>query len=187
MSRNKLLVIALLVSIAINLVFVGGISYRATSDSGVGRRPFPPNVGWVVRDLSEERRSELEPLLQQSYEEIRPMRREMFNAQRRVNELMAAADFNSAELERAFAELRALNDRYQTISHQQTIDLLSELTETERQMAQEFVQRRGPRGRDGRGGFGQIGRSGPAGGAGRLPFSPGSPEPTLSPPDTPDQ
>ena len=188
MSRERLILIALLASIAINLVFVGGIGYRATSFREMGPRPFPPNVGWVVRDLSEERRAELEPLLQQSYQEILPMRREMFEAQRRVNELMASTDFDSTALEQAFTELRALNERYQTLSHQQTISLLAELTEAERQMAQEFVQRRGPRGRDGRPGFGGSGgRGGSPGSPGRPPYPPDSAEPIPPPPGDPDR
>ena len=188
MSRNKLILIALLASIAINLVFVGGIGYRTSSVRESLPRPFPPNIGWVVRDLSEERRAELEPLLEQSYQEIRPMRREMFEAQRRVNELMASTDFGSAALEQAFTELRTVNDRYQTLSHQQTISLLGELTEAERQMAQEFVQRRGPRGRDGRPSFGGPGgRGGPPGSPGRPPYPPGSAEPNPPPPGDPAQ
>jgi uncharacterized membrane protein len=180
MSRSKLIIVALLVSVAINLVFVGGISYRASSIQDFGPRPFPPNVGWVVRDLSEERRSELDPILRQSYDEIRPIRGEMFQAQRRVNELMASASFDAEALDQAFAELRDAGERYQTLSHQQTIAIFNELTEEERQMAQQFVQRRGPRegrerfrGGDGRPGFGaRFGPDGPRGPGGRPPPSP---------------
>lgn len=145
MAGNKLAIIALLISVAVNLVFVGGIAYRASTTPEFGPRPFPPNVGWVVRDLSEERRAELEPILRQSYEEIRPLRGEMLQALRRVNELMASPDFDAGALAETFAGLRAVSERYQTLSHEQTIAILDELSEAERRTALEFMQRRGPR------------------------------------------
>lgn len=180
MSKKNLLILVLLTSVAINLFFIGGIGFRVSNNRDFNPRPFPPNVGWVVRDLSEERRAQLEPVLRQSYDEIRPMRREMFAAQRQVNEIMASSSFDAAALDQAFAELRAASDRYQALSHQQTIKLLSELTEEERQVAQEFVQRRGPReGREGRERF--RGRDGGAEfGRG---FGPG--RPPLAPDDAP--
>ena len=150
MNRQKLLSIALLVSIAANLFLIGGITYRVLSFREMpDARPFPPNVGWIVRDLSDERRAELAPVLRDTGEQIRPTRREMLRAMSRVNELMAASEFDSVALAEAFAELRSANDRYQTLSHQQTINILAQLTNEERLAAREFVQRRGPRdGRD---------------------------------------
>lgn len=192
-DRNKLILIALVASVAVNLVFIGGIGYRTSNTREFGTRPFPPNVGWVVRDLSEERRIELEPLLEQSYSEIRPIRREMGQAQRRVNELMASDTFDAQALGQAFTALREANERYQSLSHQQTITLLNELSEEERQIAQKFVQRRGPRdgadrsrGRNGRPGFRPGRPAGPPDGPGQPPFRPDRPEPP-PPPRNPDQ
>ena len=193
MDRNKLILTVLVASVAVNLVFIGGIGYRTSNMREFGPRPFPPNVGWVVRDLSEERRMELEPLLEQSYSEIRPIRREMGQAQRRVNELMASDTFDAQALDQAFTALREANERYQSLSHQQTITLFNELSEEERQIAQEFVQRRGPRdgadrsrGRNGRPGFRRGGPAGPQGGPGQPPFRPDR-SGTAPPPGNPDQ
>ncbi len=76
MTKNKLFLFGLLVSMSINLFFVGGIAYRVMNfqDERSGR-PLPPNVGWIVRDLDPERRTELEPQLQASFEQIGPIRR----------------------------------------------------------------------------------------------------------------
>ena len=165
MSKSKFILIALIASVALNLVFVGGISYRASGFQGPSLRPFPPNISWAVRDLSEQRQAELEPILQESNEAIRPFRSEMFQAMRRVIEIMRAEEFDAEELRQAFQELRGANNRYQELSHEQSIALLSELTEEERRTAQEFMQRRGPRGeRDGRRGRGGPG-FGPGGGS----------------------
>lgn len=160
MTKNRIFLLGLLVSIAINLFFIGGIAYRVANFQGDrSSRPLPPNVGWVVRDLEESRRSELEPQLREGFMAIEPIRREMIDAQRRVNELMAAQPFEAAALDAAFAALRETNIRYQALSHQQTSRLFGLLSEEERAAALEFVKRRGPR--DGRDGFrGRDGSSG---------------------------
>ena len=167
MNRSQLILSALIFSLAINLIFIGGISYRASNVRPMSQRPFPPNIGWAVRDLSEIRQAELEPILEQSNEQIGPMRTEMFNAQRRVNELMSSDSYDAEALSEAFSQLRSASIRYQQLSHEQTIALLSELTEEERRTAQEFVQRRGPRrDRDGRRGRGGPDGRPPSGGPG---------------------
>jgi uncharacterized membrane protein len=113
MTKKRILLIGLLLSISINLFFVGGIAYRvANFDDERFGRPLPPNVGWVVRDLEESRRSELEPQLRESFQEIFPIRREMMTAQRQVNDLMSTQPFDANALNVAFASLREANIRY---------------------------------------------------------------------------
>ena len=145
-SKGKLVLLALLLSVGINLFLVGGIIYRVTLHSEFGPPPMPRNVGWLVRDLSEARQQELQPLLENNRQQSETLRREIFNAQRRVNELMVSSNFDGDELNSAFAQLRNTSADYQAMSHQQTVDILSRLSETERKLAQEFLQRRGPRG-----------------------------------------
>ena len=177
MTKKRFLLVGLLLSISINLFFVGGIAYRiANFDGERFGRPLPPNVGWVVRDLEESRRSELEPQLRESFEAIYSIRREMMNAQQQVNNLMSAQPFDATALNIAFAALREANIRYQELSHDQTSEILGLLSEEERQAALEFVQRRGPR--DGRDGF-----RGRDGGPGHR--RPGGPNGQRSPPSPP--
>jgi uncharacterized membrane protein len=152
MNRTRLLLLALIASFGLNLFFIGGIAYRINRAVEFSGRPLPPNVSWMVRDLSEARRAELQPLMERSEEEIRSIRLEMFDAQRRLNELMTTQDYSAANLTQAFAELRSANLRYQEMSHQHSVAMLNELTAAERQLAVEFIDRRGPReGRDRRG------------------------------------
>lgn len=154
MPKSKLLLLTLFASLIINLFLLGGIAYRVTSFREFGPRPVPTNLSWIVRDLSEARRNELAPLLEQNRSDSAVVRREMFNAQRSVNELMASPDFNAMELEEAFSQLRELGLRYQELSHQQFLEILNQLTTEERLAVRDFIQRRGPRdghrGRDGR-------------------------------------
>lgn len=184
MAKTKLLLLALIASVAVNLFFFGGIISRTRNSPSFGMRPFPPNIGWIVRDLSEERRSELTALLQVSADDINMLRREMFDAQANINEIMSADEFDSAALESAFNRLRETNSRYQAMSHSQSIDLLSQLSTEERTMALEFIHRRGPRDSGRReGGFGGRGDfGGPPGGIPRGGFDgPGDRRPP--PPD----
>ncbi len=150
-SKSKALLLILILSVGVNLFLVGGIVYRVSFQPQFGPRPMPRNVSWLIRDLAEERQSELQPFLENTRAESDKLRREMFSAQRRVNELMTSSEFNSDELETAFTALRSSSDAYQAFSHRQTVEILSRLTPTERHAALEFLQRRGPRsqGRDG--------------------------------------
>jgi len=157
MNRSQLILSALVLSLALNLIFIGGISYRTSNFRSLSQTLFTPNIGWVVRDLSEGRQAELEPILLRSNEEIRPRRTEMFTTQRRVNGLIASDNFEADALNEAFTQLRIVSNRYQQLSHEQTIALLSELTLEERRTAREFMQRGGPR-RD------RESRRGPGGG-----------------------
>ncbi len=149
MTRTRLLLLAFVVSLGLNLFFVGGIAYRINRIDEFSGRPLPPNVNWMVRDLSEARRAELQPFMQSSADEILPVRLRMFEAQRRANELMANPVYDAALLDEAFTELRNANLQYQEISHQHSVAVLNQLTESERRAAVELINRRGPRdGRD---------------------------------------
>jgi len=169
MNRNKLLIICLLLSLAVNLLLIGGITSRTMSrpDFSAGR-PFPPNLGWVMRGLSDARRSELSSLQESSAEAILPSRREMSVSQERINQLMAADPLDAAAIEQAFSELRQANLDYQRLSHQQTVDMLKQLTVAERQQALDFLSSRRFRG---------GGDRRPRGGSGSRP----SPRPATDP------
>jgi uncharacterized membrane protein len=153
MIRRRLLLLGLFLSVAVNLFFIGGVGYRmAQMSERREARPLPPNLGWIVRDLSENRREQLSDELRASAAQILPLRRAVFASQRRVNELMAAPDFDAAALQQAFSELREASNRYQQATQEQTVIILAELTPEERQSARDFVRRRGTRdGSDGPG------------------------------------
>ncbi|MCI5105571.1 MAG: periplasmic heavy metal sensor [Pseudomonadales bacterium] len=146
MNRRRIILAALLLSVAVNLFFIGGLGMRMLRmEEFRAARPLPPNLGWIVRDLSESRRAELSDSIRTGAEQINPLRADIFAAQRRVNELMVAEEFDPEALAQAFAELRAASDRYQQATQEQTVAIFGELTHQERQSAREFVRRRGPR------------------------------------------
>lgn len=145
MTKTKAVLLTLLLSLALNLFFIGGILYRISDFREFGPRPMPPNVSWIVRDLEESRQQELAPLLEQGRSDANQIRREMFAAQRRVDELMASPTYDPQELDLAFDELRRHSLEYQELTHRQMLQILGELSAEERATAREFKQRRGPR------------------------------------------
>lgn len=151
MNKRNLLVILLVASLGVNLLLIGGIGWRMADRRDYAQALVPPNTGWILRDLSEERRTELGDAAREGFESVRPARAEMFRAQRRVNQLIDDEEFNREALAEAFAQLRRTSMDYQTLSHEQTIEILEQLTPEERQAATEFVRRGGPprAGRDG--------------------------------------
>lgn len=186
MSRKNLLVLGLVLSLGVNLFVLGGIVTRINNSRDYAQaRPFPPNVGWIIRDLDESRQEELSEVLAPLGEQASPLRRAMMNAQRQVNRLMSASEFDEAALSAAFDELREAAQAYTALSHEQTLLVMSLLTAEERLAATEFVQRRGPRdGRDsyrGPGSRSQFSPDGRRGPGGNRP-SPGFPPPDDAPP-----
>lgn len=148
MTRHNVLILTLALSIGMNLFFIGGIAYRLASPRDWGPRPVPPNIDWVLRDLPESRQAELAPLIGNELKSNLVSRRDMFRAQREINRLISAENFDPQALSRAFEDLRQLSLEYQAISHEQMVALISALSPAERETALAFMQRRGPRDRD---------------------------------------
>lgn len=147
-SRRKL-VIALLISTALNLFFIGAIAFRAYMMNGVNTpmaRPLPPSMNWLISDLDPGRRRELQEKMQSHAMQGRTARTGMLQAQRRSNQLMASEILDRPALEDSLTQLRSATDAYQRLAHQQMVNLLAELSAEERATAMRFLQRRGPRG-----------------------------------------
>jgi len=150
LNRRRGLIVALLISIAINLFLVGGVAYRLyliNSEASIGR-PLPPNISWLIRDLTPERQEELRAGLRERGMQGRAARIRLFKALSESNRLMTQDPFDEEALAAALAELRDAANDYQRLSHLQTVETLSELSAKERRNAVEFINRRGPR--DGR-------------------------------------
>ena len=147
MNGRRGLAAALIISIAVNLFFIGGIAFRfyLKSSSMNADRPLPPNISWLVRDLAPERQEEMRAKLRERGMEGRTARIRMFKAQRESNRLMTADPFDAEALAAAFTALRDAANEYQRLSHLQTAEILNELSVDERRKAVEFINRRGPR------------------------------------------
>ena len=152
--NDKRIVYLLFVSLAINLVFIGGLGFRAMSFVERNHRPIPSNVGWAIRGLSAERSNQLIssldiPTNNQNLS-IAAARSNMIKAQRDANEVMRSPNFQEDTLRDALSALRTSNMHYQELSHEQMTLLFSKMTDQERKAASDFLNRIGPRRSQGR-------------------------------------
>ena len=152
--NDKRIVYLLFVSLAINLVFIGGLGFRAMSFVERNHRPIPSNLGWAIRGLSAERSNQLIssldiPTNNQNLS-IAEARSNMIKAQRDANEVMRSPNFQEDTLRDALSALRTSNMHYQELSHEQMTLLFSKMTDQERKAASDFLNRIGPRRSQGR-------------------------------------
>ena len=121
--NDKRIVYLLFVSLAINLVFIGGLGFRAMSFAERNHGPMSSNLGWAIRGLSAERSNQLMsslnlPVNNQNLS-IAAARSNMIKAQRDANEVMRSPNFQEDTLRDALSALRTSNMHYQELSHEQ--------------------------------------------------------------------
>jgi uncharacterized membrane protein len=142
--RRNALLLVMFTSIGLNL-FLIGVLVASTANRPAPVATAPAGLGRMVQELEPELQQTLQPQLQSFGEEIRPLRGQMFRAQREVNELLAQDPLNREAVLTAFEELRQTNMRYQRLTHEQMVMLLSQLEPGERQRALRFMAgRRNP-------------------------------------------
>jgi len=139
-NRRRLMTWLMVVSLGFNLLVVGGITARVMIHSE--GRPIPPNLSWILDDLSEETRAALRPQMREFGEVMWPLRRAMFRAQREVNDLMIEEPMNKEAIAVAFDELRKASLEYQETTHAQTIEIFELLTPEQRRLALSFMNDR---------------------------------------------
>lgn len=151
LNTQRRVTAALLLSLGLNLFFIGGIATRFAFGPGMpaaSNQPLPPTLGWIVNDLEPARRSELRGVMLQGVREAREARARVGLSQRETTRLMQASPFDQTALKEAFAELRSASNDFQEIAHRQTAAALSKLSPEERERAVQFLARRGPRERN---------------------------------------
>jgi uncharacterized membrane protein len=150
MIERKVIIPLLIISAALNLIFIGGISYRVKNIEESMPRPFPPTMDWAIRDLSPERREEIRNEIGSTAlnttSEMVLLRSGVAQAQRRVNELMTSENYSEDNLNEALQQLREAESNFQETSHQRTVQWFSRMDLEERIAARSFIERRGARG-----------------------------------------
>ncbi len=139
MNKGRIISIALVISISINMLFIGAVIGRVMMHRGPDgmRQPF----GWAVRNLDPETRQRIRPQLRQFAMISRPMRNEMRAAREDFNQLLAAEEIDEATLGLALARIRDTTLRYQTSRHEQMIALLKEFKPEQRRQVARFLMR----------------------------------------------
>lgn len=142
-NKRHALLWALAASLALNLFFVGAIGARMLERRD--RPSTPPTLVWILRDLEPRVQEALRPQLQQYGESLRPVRGQMFRAQREVNRLLVQDPLDEEAVLAAFEELRQISVRYQQMSHEQTLAVVSQLAPELRSRVFRFMSgRRNP-------------------------------------------
>jgi len=126
MSRTALFKVVLILSIALNLVFVGAIAGHFLA------RPAPPHFGWMVREMDQQTREQIEPVLRERRVKSRELRNKLRTAQRHFHQLINEPELDREKVATALAQLRVSSGNFQKALHTDMLDILETLEPEQR-------------------------------------------------------
>ena len=143
--RPKILLIALVISLAINLAMLGFAVARMIFEPTSFANAIHISPRWA-HHLPDERRKELRPLLREQFKRARAHRPLLREKHKAVQRALAAEDFSEKSLNQALVELRRTLQTSQNQSHQDFSSFVTRLTASERKdLAKELLRRSRPR------------------------------------------
>jgi Spy/CpxP family protein refolding chaperone len=106
--KQKILIIALVASVALNVGAVATFVYRCSVKKEIGRPPRP-----LARtlDLTDEQRETMRARRERTFEEMEPLRRELRRKRGEVLALLKEPEVDAARREKLFAEIADLQMR----------------------------------------------------------------------------
>jgi uncharacterized membrane protein len=145
MMRPKILLIALVISLAINLAMLGFAVARMIFEPTSFANAIHISPRWA-HHLPDERRKELRPLLREQFKRARAHRPLLREKHKAVQRALAAEDFSEKSLNQALVELRRTLQTSQNQSHEDFSSFVTRLTASERKdLAKELLRRSRPR------------------------------------------
>ncbi|EAQ96730.1 periplasmic heavy metal sensor [Congregibacter litoralis] len=139
MKKSNLVVIALLLSVATNLLIAGFFI-------GKTRGPVePPPMAWMAEEMAPETRRMVRRQMREQFPQVRPLREEMRRAQGAVREAVSAEDFDPEALASALERSREVSARYQALIHKNLIDISADLPREQRMALARAALERGQR------------------------------------------
>jgi len=142
MNKSRWLTVALLASLAVNLLVVGVFVGRVIS-GGPGPERMPSNLGWMVRHLDEPTRESLRSEMMEHNKRAGPLRKQMRDAQRTFNRQLLDSTIDTEAMSQSLTELRRTSDEYQTEMHEMMLLIVPKLDEQQRRRVLSTI-RRGP-------------------------------------------
>ena len=127
MTRQTALLVALLLSVAVNLLVAGVFIGR----HGAGAREAPP-AAWAARELPAEARLLVRERMRDQIESVRPLRLELREARLAIREAITAENYDPQALKDALARLRAIDGRYKGLLHDSVAEIAAELPREQR-------------------------------------------------------
>ena len=155
-GKSRLFNVILVCSLAINLLFVGGLVGRILMHPGPMPGPMPDHFGWMIRQLDNNKREELGPEFEARARRVVPLRREIREAQREFEAALLEPEMDVARIDAALNHLRSSSEAFQQEMHEQMLAIIKRLNPEERARVVKFLRHRGgderfrgrPRGRD---------------------------------------
>jgi len=134
-TSRKWMFAALAISVGINLALAGFMAGRMI-EPRFGPPRLDPALAFfpVVRQLPEERRDVLRPIMSAEFGAARPNMRRMIAAQRAINDALTADPYSEKTLAAALADFRGALLASQEDSHAALVRLANALTQDERNM-----------------------------------------------------
>jgi len=132
------LVISLIISLAINLLFIGALAGKLASRPHSG--PMPRHLGWMLRDLDPSVRQQLRPQMQAHAEQVRPLRQALRQAQRKLRSVLATEPLDEDGLTAALSQLQKASSGLQLSMHQEMITLAKQLGPEQRTRIAHFLR-----------------------------------------------
>ena len=151
MKKETVILTALVVSVAVNLLVAGFLVGQLALKPRLPHGPGPavmvspePGPAWRLpqRDRDKLDRKTVKALRQtfQHHNEVaRPTRTSMREARRRVRELLAEDEFDADAMRQALGDLRTRTNEYQELRHGQMVDTMADLTPEERLRVYRFL------------------------------------------------
>lgn len=127
MNKQTWLVAALIVSLGLNMLFIGVVIGRTMSGGGP-----PPHMQWMMQELDEDTRKTIRQAMRKTAKESGETRRALRSAQRQLHEHIGAEDYDKEAVIKALAEVRRASNEMQEIMHRQMVDSLEMMAPEER-------------------------------------------------------
>ena len=139
-KKNRVVIILLICSLALNLLFIGGLIGRSVFGGPPGH--LPNHMGWMLRNLSDEKRKELRPQLKERSGSLRTVRQEMRDARQRLSSAIMEEPLDEKALNLALKDLRSVSNKFQVVTHENMSTILKEMKLEDREKALKFLSRR---------------------------------------------
>ena len=139
-KKNRVVIILLICSLALNLLFIGGLIGRSIFGGPPGH--LPNHMGWMLRNLSDEKRKQLRPQLKERSGSLRTVRQEMRDARQRLSSAIMEEPLDEKALNLALKDLRSASNKFQVVTHENMSTILKEMKLEDREKALKFLSRR---------------------------------------------
>ncbi|MFK7828287.1 MAG: periplasmic heavy metal sensor [Congregibacter sp.] len=127
MNRQHFLVLALLVSLALNLLIAGVVIGRS------GKSPEgAPLVAWATKELKPETRRLVRTHMRDQLPQARQIRRDMQQASRALRRAIGTQEYQAEALSEALEDWRNASLRYQQFLHDNLVTIAADLPQADR-------------------------------------------------------